>query len=80
MILIMILALVMIAILVVVWLVFLTRQRKAPVVPATVSFNSQKVSIDWQTLKDPQIESLQSFKQIALFSGTVGRKNPFIPY
>ena len=43
-----------------------------------------KVEINWETLKDPQLQELQSFEEITSFEEDggeeVGRKNPFTPY
>ena len=74
-----ILALVIIAILIIVWQGFL-KERETPALPYVVPLTPREVNIDWPTLKNPQIEGLQAFEQILPFEGQVGRENPFIPY
>lgn len=76
--LVLILALVIVAILIIVWQGFL--KGGALVSPAVPSLTHQKVLIDWSVLKDSRITELQSFAEILLFEGEIGRQNPFIPY
>ena len=77
--LILILALVIFAILIIVWQGFF----KAPAVsltPLATPALPQKVIINWSTLQAPQLKELQVFEEISPFEGEIGRENPFIPY
>ena len=74
------LALVIFAILIIVWQGFL-KGKEAPVRTLEPLLAPEKVLIDWQTLKDPKIAALQIFEQILPFEDEVGRReNPFTPY
>ncbi|OGZ23476.1 MAG: hypothetical protein A3A08_01000 [Candidatus Nealsonbacteria bacterium RIFCSPLOWO2_01_FULL_41_9] len=39
-----------------------------------------KINIDWSTLKNPILETLEPFDLILPLQGSYGRKNPFLPY
>ena len=73
------LALVIFAILIIVWQGFL-KGKEVPVNPLEPLLAPEKVSIDWPTLKDPKVVVLQTFEQILPFEGKIGRKNPFLTY
>lgn len=73
-----ILALVVIAILIIVWQGFL--KGEAPTVSYTVPLTLKQININWSTLQSDQVTELQVFEQIAPFEGEVGRTNPFITY
>ena len=73
------LALAIFVILIIVWQGFL-KGKEAPEKTLTPLLAPEKVLIDWQTLKDPGIATLQTFEQILPFEGKIGRENPFIPY
>ena len=73
------LALTIFVILIIVWQGFL-KGKEVPARTLVPFLPPEKVLIDWQTLKDPQVAALQTFEQILPFEGEVGRENPFIPY
>ena len=39
-----------------------------------------KINIDWATLKNPTLETLEPFNEILPIDGAAGRRNPFLPY
>lgn len=77
--LILVLALLIFAILLVVWQGF---SKKPEAVPSSSvgSLAPQKIIINWSVLEDPKLAELQPFEQIQPFEGKIGRKNPFVPY
>jgi len=54
--------------------------KKPSIVPSSSISIGQKINIDWDTLKSPILETLESFDVIPPLSGSYGRKNPFLPY
>lgn len=75
--LILILALIILAIVLIVWQSFFTGGQSKP---STQVLTPGAIEINWDTLKDAQIDELQLFEEVAPFEGEVGRTNPFIPY
>ena len=75
------LAMIIFAILAVVWWGFSRRQGSVsvPSVPEVV-YALPKTEIDWQMLEDLRAESLQPFEGISAFEGQFGRENPFVSY
>ena len=74
-----ILALIIFAILIIIWQDFLKTPEVLPS-SQTTSLIRQKVNINFEILKDPQLTELQAFEQILPFEEEIGRENPFIPY
>ena len=74
-----ILALIIFAILIIVWQSFF-RTQEPSLTPLATPVVPQEIIIDWSTLQVPQLAELQAFEEIVPFEGKVGRKNPFIPY
>ena len=67
--------------LIVLWANFFKKPAAPPLLPlATAVPPSQKINIDWETLKNPILEKLESFDVIPPLPGSYGRKNPFLPY
>ena len=75
------LALIIFAILLVVWLGFFRKEESvlALSVPAA-AYLAPEAEIDWQTLDELQRENLRPFKEIGAFKQEFGRENPFTPY
>jgi len=73
-----ILGLALVLIFFVVWWGFL-REVAVPMEPLPV-IEFEKVEVDWQLLKDPELERLKIFKEIPLYEEEIGRENPFLPY
>lgn len=40
----------------------------------------KKIEINFEILKNPQLEELQLLEKIPPYDGEIGRENPFIPY
>ena len=40
----------------------------------------QSININWELLKNPILEKLEPFEEIAPLPASPGRKNPFLPY
>lgn len=77
--LILILTLIICAGLLVVWLGFF--KGSAPVVQVAAPKATQpKIEINWDALKDAQLETLQSFQPVPDFKDKTGRENPFTSY
>ncbi|MDO8601424.1 MAG: hypothetical protein Q7R46_01935 [bacterium] len=64
--------------LVILWLGFFKEPSIVPLSP-TVS-PAQKININWDALKNPILETLETFDTIPPLQGDYGRKNPFLPY
>lgn len=77
--LVLILALVICAILLIVWLGFL-REAEPTSLPVLPDLAPPQVEIDWATLQDPRLTELQAFEQILPLEEEIGRENPFLPY
>lgn len=73
------LALVICAILLVIWFGFFKAAAPLPPYVAPTTFLS-KIKIDWEILKDPELETLKAFELVSQFEDEVGRENPFTPY
>ncbi|MBA7596527.1 hypothetical protein ES703_03501 [subsurface metagenome] len=76
--LILVLALAILAIVLLVWFSFL--RREAPPSPLSPALAPLEIKIDWETLQNPQLESLQIFEEVLPFEDEGGRENPFISY
>lgn len=75
-----VLALIIFAILAVIWFGFFREESVSlPSVP-TVIYVLPEVEIDWQMLEDLRSQPAYSFQEISTFEGSFGRDNPFIPY
>lgn len=72
------LALIVFAILFIVWWGLLREKTPSPTI--SIRTSSSGIEIDWEVLKDPKIEELQPFEKITPFEEEIGRENPFIPY
>lgn len=77
---ILVLALIICAILAVVWLGFLRPQPTSTTPPISTVLNKSKVKVDWGTLENEQIKALQLFMDIPAYEDEIGRENPFISY
>ena len=76
--LVLILTLVIFTILLVVWYgFFMKKETVSPPLPVLIP---QKIEIDWQTLKNPQLQEMQPFEEIFPFEEEIGRENPFLQY
>lgn len=75
--LIIILAVVISAIILVVWQGFLSEKVVAP---DQVLLPKKTVKINFEVLKDPQLEKLKPLEELPVFQGKPGRENPFSPY
>ncbi len=73
-----ILALAILAISLIIWFSFL-RNEAPPSAPTPVPAQLE-IKIDWSTLEDPQLGSLQVFEEVLPFEDEIGRENPFTPY
>ena len=60
--------------------VILVSRKTPPLANIAPVFLPPKIEIDFQTLKNPQLDELEAFKDIPLFEGKIGRDNPFTPY
>jgi hypothetical protein len=60
--------------------VILVGRRNLPSPITAPVFLPPKIEIDFQTLKNPQLGELETFKDIPAFEGKIGRDNPFVPY
>ena len=77
--LVLVLALLVFAILVIVWQGSSRRPEAVP--PLLVGpLTPKKIIINWSVLEDLKLAELRLFEQIKPFEGKIGRKNPFIPY
>ena len=76
--LILILALIICAILVVVWQGF--SRRETSVAPVSPPVTPLKIKINLELLKDARLEKLEVFEPIPVLEKQSGRKNPFTPY
>ena len=73
-------ALIIFAILAVVWLGFSRRQGVSPPQVSGTVYILPEANIDWQMLEDIRRSSLQPLEEISAFEGQFGRENPFSPY
>ena len=62
-----------------IWQGFIAKEGKQ-LIERESQFLSQKVKINFETLKNPVLEQFQAFEKIEPFKGEAGRDNPFIPY
>jgi sensor domain CHASE-containing protein len=76
-----ILGLVIVFIIFIVWWGFLKGGKEAPISEeVAVSPSFKKVKIDWELLKNPQLDELQLFEEIPPYEDEIGRENPFMSY
>ena len=59
------------------WKMFLSEPK---VLPPEVEAKYRTIKINFDTLKNPILEGLQSYPEIGNFEGTPGRSDPFTPY
>lgn len=55
-------------------------KEKSPASTSAPSFILRDIEIDLELLGSQEMKKLQSFKEIILFKGKIGRENPFLPY
>ncbi len=66
------------AIVLLIWFSFL--RSEAPPSSLSPALAPLEIKIDWETLQNPQLESLQMFEEVLPFEDEVGRENPFTSY
>jgi hypothetical protein len=75
-----ILVLVIFGIILIVWWGFFRGNEKIPSGLVPTFLTPKEISIDWEVLKNPQLDELEVFEEISPLSGESGRENPFTPY
>lgn len=73
-----ILAIIVLITAIVIWRGFFVKEK--PVLPPIEKAPAKKIEINFETLKNPLLQELQTFEEIPPFEEEVGRENPFIPY
>ena len=73
------LAMVICAILLVIWFGFFRESAPSSPYVAPIT-SSSKIKIDWETLQAPELEALKTFELVSPFENEAGRENPFTPY
>ncbi|MBI2038437.1 MAG: hypothetical protein HYT19_00755 [Candidatus Nealsonbacteria bacterium] len=66
------------ATLIILWLAFFKNPSALP--SSSITPPVPKININWDTLKNPILETLKSFETIPPLPAASGRKNPFLPY
>ena len=73
-----VLAIVILITAIVLWQNFFVEEK--PLLLPSIEVPTKKIEINYEILKHPLLEELQSLEAIPLFEEEVGRENPFIPY
>jgi hypothetical protein len=67
--------------LIIIWVGFFKKPSALPLLPSgAITSPVQRINIDWETLKNPILGTLEPFWEILPLKSASGRKNPFLPY